>query len=323
MKLLRILIITFGIFIIFSFPLQAQTEKQIDQFNALVDALNNDTDLIYTDYVNFFDNFDVESSFVWDDFTDKNRYWKSQFTKSLTVYEKYAVSSDPKVAEVAQLAVKGAQQGITAIEKYQQALESDSDSSFQRFLTEGDDAITLSVTYHDQAVTKNNEYSGANSSVIWMYILFGLSIVSGIITLFIFTKTRIKVTNDYERKLIVFRKSLMKSSLWFFLGVLVTAVTLAFAMRSGGTYYILYGPILWGGYMFLAGIIKYFTKGKAELQQLQNNPTQTVVNALPESPLNPPVFNNTSSQIRRCRNCNTVVGLAEQNCPKCGYKLLV
>ncbi len=323
MKFIKILLVLIVSLLVISFPSFAQTENQADQFNALVDALNNDTDLIYVDYGNFFENFDVESSFVWDDFADKNRYWKSQFNKSLAVYEKYSTSSDSKVAEVAQLGVKGAQQGIVAIEKYDQALESDSDSSFQRLLIEGDDAITSSVTFHDQAVEKLNEYSGANSSVIWMYVLFGLSIVSGIVTIFLFTKTRIKVTNDYERKQIAIRKSLMVSSLWFFIGVLITAVTLALAMRSGGTYYILYGPILWGGYMFSTGIIKYLTKGKAELLQLQNNPIQTVVNPELETSLNPSVFNNTNSQIRRCRNCNTVVGLAEQNCPKCGYKLLV
>src|SRR3989454_12577605 len=47
-----------------------------------------------------------------------------------------------------------------------------------------------------------------------------------------------------------------RGGLWFAGGALVTAVTYAF---SEGTYFLAWGPLVFGGFQLLRGLLRYFT----------------------------------------------------------------
>jgi len=46
---------------------------------------------------------------------------------------------------------------------------------------------------------------------------------------------------------------MLKGLLWFGIGILITFITYQFS-EDGGTYFVLYGPILYGAYVFLRGL---------------------------------------------------------------------
>jgi hypothetical protein len=46
-------------------------------------------------------------------------------------------------------------------------------------------------------------------------------------------------------------------AIWCIGGILVTAITYSQATQSGGTYYVTWGAIIFGGIQFIQGLIQY------------------------------------------------------------------
>jgi hypothetical protein len=53
------------------------------------------------------------------------------------------------------------------------------------------------------------------------------------------------------------RRAMGWGALWCVGGTIVTAVTYSSASESGGTYFVMWGPMLFGGYRFLRGLFLY------------------------------------------------------------------
>ena len=51
---------------------------------------------------------------------------------------------------------------------------------------------------------------------------------------------------------------MLYGALWCIGGILVTGITFS-AARSGGTYFIAWGAVLFGGFQFLQGLYQYLT----------------------------------------------------------------
>jgi hypothetical protein len=70
-------------------------------------------------------------------------------------------------------------------------------------------------------------------------------------------QTRIKVIAEVNKA--IGKKNMLYGALWCTGGILVTTITYSAASSGGGTYYVTWGAMLFGGLQFLQGLYQYLT----------------------------------------------------------------
>ncbi len=240
-------------------------------WNEIVDVLNKETKS-YDSYVLFTEgikNLDINSLIA--EYNNKSILWKSSFQEGKFVYEKYSSSSDEQLREVTITALNASNKSLEAIEQYDKAFSGElSKEELNTTFDLGDSLIIEASKEHYKAVDLYNNYSGFNSHQNLLYTLYICIALSAIFTVILWFKSR--TSSHYQSDIIKAQifKSLLGSSMWLFGGLALTTYSYSYVSKEGGTYYILYGPILIGAWQMLKGLWIYFTKDRKTLEQLKS-----------------------------------------------------
>lgn len=246
----------------------AQEDIRTNTLNEIVDALNRETEEVFNDYIAIIDEFENgdESTFL--KFTNKLPIWKSVLSETKNVFVKYKFSSDSEISEISNLAVEANNESLIGISLYEKAINSDSDTEFDNYIENADKSFIEGSETHFKAVDLYNDYSGSSSSISSRNWLIFFSVLSGLFSFLFFIKSRKKSQLESEKIRAEVYKGLLLSSIWMTVGMIITTVGFSYALKEGGTYYILYGPILFGGWKLLKGLYYYFTEGRKALNYL-------------------------------------------------------
>lgn len=275
-----ILGLVIAIFVLTS-PVVAQTPTLVTPQQEIVNALNDETK-VYEAYGQFIDRIgDISPEAVQDEFRRNNLFWRDSFSQASLVYEKYAsdMSIDQAVREIAQIALRGNSKAIEATESYEKYTESYlSADDMSDEIQSGDTLIQEAVADHDLAVNRYNDYSGASAQSNTLYLIYGFLILASIFSFFLWHKSR--ANSKYGADIVkakIFR-DLFGNSMWMTIGLAITAGTLHYATINGGSYYILYGPVLIGGWKMLQGLINYFSADRKTLDMLKKQSQEELLN---------------------------------------------
>lgn len=298
-------------------PVRAQEDLRAIIFNEIVDALNKETHEIYNDYINIVDELENEDENTLVRFYNKLPVWKSIFDETRPVFNKYKSSGDTQISEISNLALQANNKAVSAIDLYVKGFNSETDTEIDRFLSSADEAFIDSSNIHFKAVDLYNEYSGYSSSMSARNWLIFFSVASVILTLIFFAKSRSKSKLEAEMIRSEVYKSLFSSSAWMTVGIVITTAGYSYALKEGGSYYILYGPVIFGGWQLLKGLTNYLTKGRktlAYLNSLEKN------NAIRESYSNHLKTEKTPEYV--CRFCGAKNSRKGVICRNCGENIL-
>lgn len=316
------LLILFSLITLFAPVAQAQfdDESMVPEEDELVGTLNFELEEIYEPYFEFVEKLENSTNQepIIQGFDTNIISWKSKFQESRSVYSKYTTHSNFEIAQIAQTALKGADLGIIATEKYHSALYASSDTESDTLFDEGDQTFFQAVEYHDQAVDLYNDYSGASSAYGTRNWLIFFSITSVVFSIFLFFKSRRKSLFQAEIIRSSVYKNLFSSSLWMAGGLIVTTVGYTYALQEGGTYYIFYGAILVGGWQLLKGLYEYFTRGRSVLNKLAIMEKHSAIKSLYEEPVSDTKLVHT----KKCKKCRTEQSINNVVCSSCGENLL-
>lgn len=239
-------------------------------WNEIVDALNKETEA-YDSYILFTKAIeDLNQEQLIKRYISDSISWERNFHAGKLVYEKYTSSSDAQLSEVANKALNASVKSLEAINQYDKGfMEEDlTNEEIQSYLTKGDSLINESSIEHYEAVDLYNDYSGYNSQnglIIFLYLCLILSLIFTIILWF-----KSKSSSYYQSDIVKAQifKNLFGNSIWLLVGVAITVISYS-SVKSGGTYYIYWGPIAIGGWKMLSGLWTYFTKDRKTLRQMR------------------------------------------------------
>lgn len=321
--LLWLLLIIFFPFIFIVSPVSVFAEEEGEIIDNIGDALDKEVEMIYEPYNNFVSklesgDFTIESAL--DDFRLNLASWREAFGKAIAVYKKYTSSRNPDISEISSLALSGSEKGINAIDSYEKALIAETDEDWEYHSGHGDELMFQAVTLHDQAVDLHNDYTGASSYIAlrdWLVLGSALSVI---FSLFLFIKSRRR--SKYQAEIIragVY-KELFISSLWMTAGLVITTAGLSHALGHGGTYYILYGPILVGGWQLLKGLSHYFQEGRKKLAQLAKFERGAVIKESYKKQEEKEVRSRISQ--KKCPYCDALLSPRAVICSECGENIL-
>ena len=252
------------------FPVLAQNDSRTDIFEEIVNALNKETEEVFYNYSEIVDEFDNGDESTLLKFTNKLPVWKSVFNETKNVFSKYKSSFDSQISEISSLAIEANNKAQIAIGLYEKALISSGSDEFGNYIRDADKYFTEASDTHFRAVDLYNDYSGFSSSIYIKNWLVIFSVISGLFSILLLIKSKKKSQLEAEKIRAEVYKALLSSSLWMSGGLIVTTVGYSYALKEGGTYYILYGPIFIGGWKLLKGLYNYLTKGRKTLNYLNS-----------------------------------------------------
>lgn len=312
-----LLIILLGFFMVFPIEVMAESEET-SPYAELADALDRELNEIYIPYSDLVDSDTLTTEEFVVKFEKDITTWYQVFLSTEQVYKKHSNNSDYQIAEIASKGLLANQEGKKALDLYRQAYLEEDEVVIARLFTEGDSAFNSAVIQRDEVVDLYNNYSGASSSYNARDILIFSSIISAILTLIIFLKSRNKTTIDAEIIKAEIYKRLSINALWMTIGLAVTAVGLAYAINSGGTYYILWGPVVFGGWAFMKGLFNYFVNDRKILASLAS---EQRAGAIKQS-----YFEETTEHpiktLVKCPHCGEKQSRHTIICNNCGNNLL-
>lgn len=292
----------------------------ISPYSQIVDALNRETEGIYEPYRLLVDEIvnTTETDGLLDKFDSNITKWGLVYSETSVVYKQLLNNGDSNVEEIATLALQSNQKGKDSMEMYRQALGTEDQSTQEDLLTKGDAGIQEAVLLHDQAVELYNDYSGVNSSLTVQNTMGSITIVSILCTIFLFMKSRPNSIIEADIVRAGIYKNLAKSALWMTLGLIITTGGLAYAIRNGGSYYIFYGPVIFGGWELLKGLSRYINNDRKILNALAISKKQNAIkNSLRETSVG-----SLSNPTIQCRACGTEQSKQSIICDSCGENLL-
>lgn len=274
-----LLVITFSFFY-FAKPILAITADQKEEIlSDIVDYLNSETDLI-TEHYSVLE--EIESS------DDDPEYLAKIFFNSLSNLEKglklhksffasFKKIDDFEISNISEYAYLGEENGLDAIEYYRLYFESESEEDSDEYYSLGDSSFDLFIENHDLAVDLYNDAAGLSDEIELMsWSLWG-SWVSAAIAIFLFIKSRKRNHLQAEIVRSTIYYNLFSGSFWMFLGFIITYVSLSSAFNGGGTYYIAYGPVIFGGWAFIKQLWVYLTQGRKVLNKLAREERRSVL----------------------------------------------
>ena len=298
-------------------------EEENEILDNIVGALNKEVEMIYEPYNNFVSKLESEEYTLesfWGDFRLNLASWREVFGQSIAVFKKYTSSKNPDISEMSSLALSGAEKGVEALDIYKRALIAETDEDRQYYLDRGDELMLQAVNLHDQAVDLYNDYTGVSSDIAlrdWLVLGSALSVI---FSLFLFIKSRRKSNYQVEVIRAGVYKELFTSSLWMTGGLVVTTAGFSYALGHGGTYYILYGPILVGSWQLLKGLSHYFQEGRKKLDQLAKSERGAVIKESYKKQEEKEVGSRISQ--KRCPYCDAPLSPRAVICSKCGENIL-
>lgn len=326
--LLLIGLILFSIFSNISNLYAQGSEEEI--LNNLVNALNNDVDSVYEDYYDLSYKLETtEDDYVFDqlaeDFFYKLGSWDRALRQSSRIYEKYIHSSNADISRIANIALSGAKKGIEAITNYNSAFEAITEEDFIFYFERAEEFMNSSVELHDSAVDLYNDYTGISEALSlrnWLIFGFVVSIIASVI---LFSKSRISSGLQAEITRAEIHKGLFQSSLWMTAGLLITTITYLYAFEYGGSYFILYGPVLVGGWQLLKGLSKYLTKDRHVLKKLASSERDVIIKKSYGEPTSEEETKQKIEKIdrgKKCPHCGRLVPSKTIVCYTCGENVL-
>lgn len=310
------LLLLVGLFFVSSSCVRAETSTP---YSELVDALNKETDEIYIPYGNLVKQGDTITT---DDFIAQFakdiETWKQIFLETKPVYEKYLNYGDSQIAEIAQKGELSNREGVSALNSYRQAFLESDESAISKYFAEGDATFLSAVKHHDEAVKLYNNYSGVSSTYSTRDFLIVFSILSAIFTIILFFKSRNTTTIEAEIIKAEIYRRLTKSALWMTVGLVVTTAGFAFSMNTGSSYYIFWGPVVFGGWELLKGLFNYFRNDRKVLAALASEQRG---GAVKQSFFEDEV-KQTRKTLIKCSNCGKKQSRHTIICKNCGNNLL-
>lgn len=328
----------FFVFIVFIFSslLLAKTinaqENKIDKLNVILNELDSDDKNVYVQYSNFSNKISktTDTSSLKTEFITNVNTWKNLFESSETIYQKYTSESDTSIANVANLALESTQIGLQAVQKYNSALSSDTSANFTYYADQGDSLWASSLEKHNNAIDQYNlladnynKESGVTDAFAARTWLIIASVFFSLISIFLFFKSRVRSSLQAEKIRASVFQNMFANSLAMSAGMIITTAGYAYAVKNGGTYYILWGPVVFGGWRFLTGLANYFGNGRKTLNQLLTlEESQAKKPSLTDLSTNT-TKNHTKDEVVFCTNCGSKLTDNSTTCHNCGYKLHV
>lgn len=122
------------------------------------------------------------------------------------------------------------------------------------------DGLEVAATRFDDQVSKlNNAVDSSNNATgigyLWLVIVTAVISIAAFVWSFAVKKQESLEARQH-------RKQVAYTSLAPLAGALITYVTFLFADQLGGSYFIAYGPVLFGGVVFIQAIVRYLQVSK-------------------------------------------------------------
>lgn len=305
-------------------------ENKTDKLNEILNSLDSDTKNIYDKYVILVDKIseETDTTSLFDEFKTSSDLWKTLFNSSQTVYQKYISDSDVSISNVAKLALESTQIGLQALQKYDMALGSDTSANYSYYAEQGDALIIDSNKKHIEAVDQYNllvdnynDESGVTDAYSTRTYLIIASIFFSLISVFLFFKSKVRSSLSAEAMRAGVFQNMFGNSLAMSIGLIVTTIGYAYALETGGTYYILWGLVVFGGWRFLVGLFNYFSNGRKILNQLAEQEKINSTKLSFNKDIDNTIENQSEDKFLFCTNCGTRITNKTSKCPNCGYKL--
>jgi len=209
------------------------------------------------------------------------------------------------------------------------SLKSDLSQLKQSIDTQDKDLYSSSLSNYDTHITNLNSYIkelNSNQGVMDYSWLLWPFLVSILISVVLFAISRGNPILPAEQLRNQFEFELFKSSLWPLFGSGISYVWYLMT-PPGGTFYVLYGPIFFGFYVFFKGLYSYATIARPAVN-LAKNEQQTKLQELISSKKfgteniaeEYKDIEKLSKEKKRCNNCNAYNSISAKFCKSCGNK---
>lgn len=177
--------------------------------------------------------------------------YHAYFSESSSYYTSLSGGLDPQLQTVSERAKNATAKIATNIITIKNAVSSGDEAGMDRGL----DGLNQGIDGLNSAIDSYNSVAATGDDYGPLYI--GLSILFGIISLAIFFSNRKPAVTGTEQEKAEAKRNLFRSSLWPTIGAIVTTIWY-YATPAGGTYYVLWGPMLIGAFYFLSALGTYF-----------------------------------------------------------------
>lgn len=245
-------------------PFRVVAQGEMDEvYEAIAESMDSE----YTTIAEYSEFMSSPEETTHQEFTRLLVLWKSELAKADKVYRKYQSHSDTTISSLSSNLSKANLLGQNSFDAYAKALDADTENEQDYYIKRGDELFEQFIDEHDVAVDYYNDVSGASEARATNDFYKWGTIITGIISFVLWLKSRPKTRLSADQIRSVVYGELFKSSVWAFLGFLITFVWYVLT-PPGGTYYILYGLVIFGGWEFLKGLYTYATAGRKQLAML-------------------------------------------------------
>jgi len=298
-------------------------EESLDQ---IYTALDNEYELIsdYNAYSVDIEN-DTTSTYyeIISQFRSKIIEWERILENSKSVYSTYSNSTHTDIANLSRHAKSHTEIAIEAIDYYRMYLNEDLENLGNVYLDNGDELFVQYINEYDQISDLYNEVSGVSGYMDFQTYLFWGWIISGIISIFLFLKAKNSSYIKAEKMRSEIYFDLTKSTFAMFLGLIITWGGLSLSLSGdGGSYYIFYGPVIFGGWAFLKGLYKYVAHDRSVLNDLSKEERVSLLRkSFGEE--DDKKIEIKKEMIFVCKNCDAEQDKNNKFCDGCGEKLVI
>lgn len=276
---------------IFLFPTQVFADEKIDLYGRLDQDIKKINEL--TDHSNS-TNDDTNA------LISKLNSYQVYFLESSKYYENLIKSTDTKISAISSRSKDNANLLSTNLNQMVEALKNQDQGKYDTSLSQFNGGINK----YNQTIDELNE--GATD---WGPIYIYSSIIFGFISLLLLIKSRTKPQLASEKTKKQCEWELFKSSLWPTLGSIITLVWY-YSTPPGGSYYILWGPMLIGFFYFLKQSWVYFNEVRPGLRSLIKEERAVFVEAM-----------QIKEKTNYCTHCGEHIEGQSNFCTHCGENL--
>lgn len=218
---------------------------------------------------------------------------------------------------------------IEGINENIQNLRSDFSQIKQAIDTQDKDSYSTALKNYDTHIAALNTYIdklNSNQGVVDYSWLLWPFLISILISVVLFIMSRGNPILPAEQLRNQFKFELFKSSLWPLFGSGISYVGYL-NTPAGGTFYVLWGPIFIGFFVFFKGLYAYITVARpainlakneqqAKLQELISSKKFETENIAEEYK----DIEKLSTEKKKCGNCNKYNSISAKFCKSCGNK---
>lgn len=298
-------------------------EPTISPYDQIGEALDDIKEVLesYNETVTSLESMDADD--IYTTFNTRLAGWEKKLISVEQALRSRLNDNDPQVRAVAQSALRSVETTKRAFTNYKAALSAETENESQNLFTQGDSLISQAFEEHSASVDLYNDSIGATDYVTARDFLIVITIMAGIFSVFLWLKSRRSSYLQTEILRAQVFSDLFKSSAWMFVGLLVTTIGMAYALANGGSYYILYGPVVFGGWSMLKGVLNYFNEGKPLLDSLSKEERHEVLSSLlTNNSIDLDNAEEKKTTKTTCKHCKTKNDRNALVCSKCGRNLI-